>query len=114
MSDNEDNMSIHSGTSIPSIGEDALDPLVKHLSSSVRYAAKPSTGPVIAWTTFVPGVQVVASRGTTFRSGSPTKETQPHPLKWYVVSVWQDANDQGAYRSWPEVAAKVVGVSGAV
>jgi hypothetical protein len=31
MSDNEDDGSLHSGTRVPSIGEDALDPLVKHL-----------------------------------------------------------------------------------
>jgi hypothetical protein len=44
----------------------------------------------------------------------PVATTPSRRQKWYVVSVGQDPTDRGVYGSWPEVAAKVVGVSGAV
>jgi hypothetical protein len=56
MSDTEDNLSIRSGTSVPSIGEDALDPLVKHLIVSEEccraiYRSSNGMDYICPWTT---------------------------------------------------------------
>lgn len=44
----------------------------------------------------------------------PAVSTPIRKQKWYVVSVGQDPSDRGVYDNWPEVASKVVGVSGAI
>jgi hypothetical protein len=46
--------------------------------------------------------------------GIPAVTTPSRRKKWYVVCVGQDPGDRGVYNNWPEVAPKVLGVSGAV
>jgi hypothetical protein len=76
------------------------------------------------------GPKVTGVSGAVFRGNFKTKEeaqsylsgvasipavsTPTRKQKWYVVSVGQDPSDRGVYDNWPEVASKVVGVSGAV
>jgi hypothetical protein len=44
----------------------------------------------------------------------PVVTTPTQKQKWYVMCVGQDPNDRGVYGTWPEVATKVMGVSGAI
>jgi hypothetical protein len=44
----------------------------------------------------------------------PVTTTPSRKQKWYVIAVGQDPSDRGVYDNWPDVAPKVMGVSGAV
>jgi hypothetical protein len=60
------------------------------------------------------GTKAEATAYLSSVSSIPVLTTPTRAKKWYVVVVGQDPLDRGVYDNWPEVAGKVLGVSGCV